>query len=387
MYRYIPKGQYGIKTAGGQKKMMDNYKDSHTGTFLGGLWRTAASTIVDPLGIGYGSKMMGMQGDKYFKGFSEFQAGREGTMEGLVTGLDPTGMTDKLYGDDFGEKSHVLNTMGMTDKLQKTQNTAEGIGQTIGGVARIAVGDLSGISEIGQGMQDYAPDNKTLQQVGTGLDMVGGFMPGGQMGQTGQLGKVGQMGQTAQKANKFQQFMGKSNQFFNTGSQMMNGNPMMYMNMMNGNGMNQNNMNFMNIMGQYGMGTATGNPNGNYPAEGDFWKSQSPDYEHNRIMGLGFEDGGPTPKYYQRKAEYGRAVHPNVEYEAEGGEVVSYTRGGYPKIYGDGGTIKEIAPGMTKITGDKHNEGGIDMSGGEFVFSDHLKIDDKVNKLLKSIGA
>jgi hypothetical protein len=72
-------------------------------------------------------------------------------------------------------------------------------------------------------------------------------------------------------------------------------------------------------------------------------------------------------------ARYGRSVHPDQQYEAEAGEVVSYGHGGSPTVYG-GGKSKDISPGMVSLTGNTHEEGGIDMSGGDFVFSDNKEL-------------
>jgi hypothetical protein len=58
------------------------------------------------------------------------------------------------------------------------------------------------------------------------------------------------------------------------------------------------------------------------------------------------------------------------QYEAEGKEVV---QGGNPQTF-SGGTIQQQASDMFKIDGQSHNQGGVDMAGGERIFSDRLKI-------------
>ena len=56
------------------------------------------------------------------------------------------------------------------------------------------------------------------------------------------------------------------------------------------------------------------------------------------------------------------------QYEAEGGEVVD---GGMPSAFG-GGNISPNSSQSAMITGASHEQGGVEMSGGERVFSDRL---------------
>jgi len=330
-YHYIPRGQYGINTASAEKKRIDDYRAEHTGTWLGGAWRQAVNMMVDPFQIGYGKSMTGMD-RKYFEGVSDFSAGYSGAVQGITKGIDPTGTVDKAY--DWGDRMNlsgyqggVLNRMGEAEGLASTQQTSSGIGQTMIGGITMGMGSPFGANEMSQGIQDISgmdPDDPEDAEEIQRMDTMMGMM-GGQGG-----GSFGGFGGGGFGGGGFGGFGGQ-------------GGNMNMMNMFNQGGQGGSNIDLMNLLKMLGQ--------------------------------------------YGGKAEYGRAVHPNVEYEAEGGEVVSYKGGGYPQIYGDGGTVKEIAPGLTKVTGDAHNKGGIDMSGGEFVFSDHLKVDDKVEKLLKSIGA
>ena len=93
--------------------------------------------------------------------------------------------------------------------------------------------------------------------------------------------------------------------------------------------------------------------------------------------------GGYAP--YRYKARLGYATHPDVEYEAEGGEMVSYNPQRPPMVY-KGGNVQAKAPGMAKVTGKPHEKGGVDMSGGDFVFSDHLQMNKTTISKLKSLG-
>lgn len=95
----------------------------------------------------------------------------------------------------------------------------------------------------------------------------------------------------------------------------------------------------------YGMKLGSENPNfGNYP----------------RFM---MADGGmPKPT--------------GPTYEAENSEVVS---GKQPKVYGKG-SIQKLAEGMFKIKGNTHENGGVKASGGQYVYSDRLTLDDSFLK-------
>lgn len=64
----------------------------------------------------------------------------------------------------------------------------------------------------------------------------------------------------------------------------------------------------------------------------------------------------------------------NKQYEAEGGEVVVGKN--LPKVF-SGGKLIPRTSNVAKLSGNKHSQGGMDMSGGDFIFSDKLKASDK----------
>ena len=70
------------------------------------------------------------------------------------------------------------------------------------------------------------------------------------------------------------------------------------------------------------------------------------------------------------------------QYEAEGGEIVD---GGIPTAF-NGGSISPNSSTSAKINGQSHAQGGVDMSGGERVFSDKLKASSDISKELGYTG-
>ena len=64
----------------------------------------------------------------------------------------------------------------------------------------------------------------------------------------------------------------------------------------------------------------------------------------------------------------------NSQYEAEGGEIVI---GGMPEVY-NGGNLKQNSENAFKIEGNSHENGGVDMSGGDYIFSDRIYLDDDI---------
>ena len=65
--------------------------------------------------------------------------------------------------------------------------------------------------------------------------------------------------------------------------------------------------------------------------------------------------------------------------------MVSYNPQRPPMVY-KGGNVQAKAPGMAKVTGKPHEKGGVDMSGGDFVFSDHLQMNKTTISKLNSLG-
>lgn len=77
-------------------------------------------------------------------------------------------------------------------------------------------------------------------------------------------------------------------------------------------------------------------------------------------------------KYTKHPAQMAYGGAP--EYEAEGGEVIV---GGTPKVY-NGGNLKQISEDSFKIEGNSHENGGVAMSGGDYVYSDRIALDDNI---------
>ena len=77
--------------------------------------------------------------------------------------------------------------------------------------------------------------------------------------------------------------------------------------------------------------------------------------------------GNNQLQYIPKKAN-GGSIQP--QYEAEGGEVI---QGSTPMV-SSGGGVNRKASDMYKLNGNKHTNGGIEASNGEYIFSDKLKI-------------
>lgn len=80
--------------------------------------------------------------------------------------------------------------------------------------------------------------------------------------------------------------------------------------------------------------------------------------------------GNNQLQYIPKKAN-GGSIEP--QYEAEDGEVI---QGSTPMVY-NGGTVNRKASDMYKLNGNKHTQGGIEASNGEYIFSDKLKVNKK----------
>ena len=78
------------------------------------------------------------------------------------------------------------------------------------------------------------------------------------------------------------------------------------------------------------------------------------------------------PKYFE-----GGLLKP--QYEAEDQEVVD---GGIPQAF-NGGEVKQNSSTAGKIEGNTHEQGGVELSGGERVFSDRLYVDSNFLKDLE----
>jgi len=83
--------------------------------------------------------------------------------------------------------------------------------------------------------------------------------------------------------------------------------------------------------------------------------------------------------YFAYGGKLCRLEHGGPVYEAEGGEVVD---GGIPTAYA-GGQISPNSQDSAKINGNSHAQGGVQMSGGERVFSDKLYVDKNLLKDLE----
>ena len=64
-------------------------------------------------------------------------------------------------------------------------------------------------------------------------------------------------------------------------------------------------------------------------------------------------------------------------YEAEGDETIIHTSN--KPVVKNGGFLKKESPILSSIKGDKHYEGGVDMKGGDFIFSDKIKVPNTNN--------
>jgi len=82
----------------------------------------------------------------------------------------------------------------------------------------------------------------------------------------------------------------------------------------------------------------------------------------------------------------GKIPNSNIEYQAEGGEVIEHNPFSLPGT-DQHGEVNPIASNISKIQGDKHSapSGGVGMEGGERIFSDQLYVDDSIYQSLKNI--
>lgn len=92
----------------------------------------------------------------------------------------------------------------------------------------------------------------------------------------------------------------------------------------------------------------------------------------------------------ERQVEYNKLIHPDnrnypkenlylqnggkvsPEYEAENGEVVKHAPMQFPQVF-NGGYINPSSSTTSEINGATHEQGGVEMAGGEKIFSDKLK--------------
>jgi hypothetical protein len=93
------------------------------------------------------------------------------------------------------------------------------------------------------------------------------------------------------------------------------------------------------------------------------------------------------PKYPRPAYNVGGKIpNSNIEYQAEGGEVIEHNPFSLPGT-DQHGEVNPIASNISKIQGDKHSapSGGVGMEGGERIFSDQLYVDDSIYQSLKNI--
>ena len=92
------------------------------------------------------------------------------------------------------------------------------------------------------------------------------------------------------------------------------------------------------------------------------------------IGGMPTDDGNTgtiSPDDFRMMREMGGEAGA-LPYEAEGGEIVEQGNEQMP-VAMENGTTQQVGPGAQKVVGPQHEQGGVDMSGGEYVFSDTLK--------------
>ena len=106
------------------------------------------------------------------------------------------------------------------------------------------------------------------------------------------------------------------------------------------------------------------------------------------ILGYYSEEANePDPRLAH--PEWYKAFGGSVPYTAEGDEVVE---GGVPQVVGDQGAVQQIAPGAAKIEGPSHGNGGVDLVGGQYVYSDKMNTGNgntfaqEAEKLYKEFG-
>lgn len=79
---------------------------------------------------------------------------------------------------------------------------------------------------------------------------------------------------------------------------------------------------------------------------------------------------------------------PSAEYVAEGDEVVVFANGGAPaggEPTAFNGVLDQVSSNMAVIDGASHAEGGVDMAGGEFIFSKKMKSSKELSIDLQDI--
>jgi hypothetical protein len=112
--------------------------------------------------------------------------------------------------------------------------------------------------------------------------------------------------------------------------------------------------------------SATGN-NGMFDMSNpNIYKSLAP------IMGAGALGAGLSEKALGGSTIMAHGGSP--QYEAEGGEVI---QGKNPQVY-NGGNLKQISEDSFKIEGNSHENGGVAMSGGDYVYSDRIALDNNI---------
>jgi hypothetical protein len=82
----------------------------------------------------------------------------------------------------------------------------------------------------------------------------------------------------------------------------------------------------------------------------------------------------------------GKIPASNIQYQAEGGEVIEHNPFRLPGTDSHG-EVNQLASDISKIEGDKHSapSGGVGMEGGERIFSDQLYVEDSLYQSLKNI--
>lgn len=98
--------------------------------------------------------------------------------------------------------------------------------------------------------------------------------------------------------------------------------------------------------------------------------------KYNALKGAGFSEKGNA---YQEFRKLGGLV--NADYEVEKGEVI---HGKGVKLEGNG--HRQLAEAVTLVGGKSHEQGGVDGSGGERVYSDTLKLPEELKQALKTLG-
>ena len=150
---YVPKAALGISRSSErqERKAALETPGTKTAEFLG----EVTGLVVDPLGLGYGDRIArraGMRGGTEDRGtwVQKVSDVSSNVAQGIIEGIDPTGLTDK--GFEAAEKwSPYTGEDQAYAGQQKTKDIASGVGQNIGGAARVVYGDVYG--GIGEGLQ------------------------------------------------------------------------------------------------------------------------------------------------------------------------------------------------------------------------------------------